>query len=144
MVDPPGTEPEPAGLALAGLPSPELLRAGVGLLLGALASTFGAFMLGEYQFEGRMPPFAGLLFGLVVGEVVVEAGRRRTAGVAVGTGLVAAAGLVWAGWISGGEGLEPIPGGAWLAAGVALLTAAARTYDRHARRPAADAQPGPS
>ena len=52
---------------------------------------------------------AGALFGLVVAEIVVEVGRRRTVGVAVVAGLEAAGGLVWAGWISAGEGLEPIP-----------------------------------
>lgn len=129
-----------------GLPSPAILRAGVGLLLGAIASILGAFILGEYQFEGYVPVTAGVLFGLVVAEIVLEVGRRRTLPVGLGAGLEAAGGLVWAGWISGGEGLEPIPGGAWLAAGLAAVTAVVRTYDRRGRAPAAteDQPAGPS
>lgn len=143
------TPPPPAGgLGWTGLPSPELLRAGIALLLGALASVLGAFILGEYQFEGSLPIGAGLLFGLVVGEVVVELGRRRTLPVAVVAGAETAAGLLWAGWISAGEGLEPISGGAWVAAGVGFVAAVARVADlRRLRRssgaPAAGTVAGP-
>jgi hypothetical protein len=136
--------PEQDDLAWGGLPSPAILRAGVGLLLGAVASILGAFILGEYQFEGYVPLTAGVLFGLVVAEIVIEVGRRRTALVGALTGLEAAGGLVWAGWISGGEGLGPIPGGAWLAAGLALVTGVVRTYDRRRRPTGADQPAGPS
>lgn len=123
-----------------GLPSPALLRAGIGLVAGALLAVLGAFVLGEYQFEGYLPATAGALFGVVVAEVVLEVGRRRTIAVGAAAGLEAAAGLVWAGWISAGEGLAPIPGGAWLAAGIAVLTAVAWTA--LGRRPGRPAQPG--
>lgn len=123
----PAAEPPRSGIDWSGLPSPDLLRAGIALLLGALAATFGAFLLGEYQFDGTLPIVAGALFGLVVSELVVEVGRRRTVAVAVATGLESAGGLLWAGWISAGEGLEPISGGAWLAAGIALVVATVRT-----------------
>ena len=59
----------------------------------------------------------GVLFGLVVGEVVVEVGPAPD-----GAGRLPCAGLrAPAGWCGragspAGEGLEPIPGGAWLAA----------------------------
>jgi hypothetical protein len=138
--------PEQDHLTWGGLPSPAILRAGIGLLLGAVASILGAFILGEYQFEGYVPVVGGLLFGLVVAEIVVEVGRRRTLVVGALAGLEAAGGLVWAGWISGGEGLGPIPSGAWLAAGLAVVAAVARTWDRRRSTPAATAdQPaGPS
>jgi hypothetical protein len=116
-----------------GLPSPERLRAGAGLLLGAVVATFGAFVLGEYEFEGWLPIGAGLLFGAVVAEIVVEVGRRRTLPVAVATAVIVAGGLLWAGWISAGEGLEPIPGGAKLAAAVGSVIAGARTFDWRGR-----------
>ena len=126
--------PERTRLEWGGLPSPALLRAGIGLLLGALVATFGAFVLGEYQFDGWLPVVAGGLFGVVVAEVVVEVGRRRTVPVGLGAGLEAAGGLLWAGWISAGEGLEPMPAGAWLAAGIGLLAAVARVVPWRARR----------
>lgn len=133
-------------LEWGGLPAPAVLRAGIGLLLGAIASILGAFILGEYQFEGYVPITAGVLFGLVVAEIVVEVGRRRTLVVGALAGLEAAGGLVWAGWISGGEGLGPIPGGAWLAAGLAVVAAVLRTHDRRrsARVAASDQPAGPS
>jgi hypothetical protein len=137
--------PEQDRLTWGGLPSPAILRAGIGLLLGAVASILGAFILGEYQFEGYVPLVSGLLFGLVVAEIVIEVGRRRTLVVGALAGLEAAGGLVWAGWISGGEGLGPVPGGAWLAAGLALVAAVVRTYQRPpAPAPAPDQPAGPS
>lgn len=110
----------------SGLPSPALVRATVGLLVAALAAVLGAFILGEYEFEGWLPIGAGALFGLVVGEVAVEIGRRRTAPVALWCAAIAAGGLLWAGWISAGEGLAPIAGGAWLAAAVGAVVAGVR------------------
>ena len=127
-------------LEWGGLPSPALLRAGIGLVAGALASVLGAFVLGEYQFEGYLPPTAGALFGVVVAELVLEVGRRRSVVVGAAAGLEAAAGLVWAGWISAGEGLAPVPGGAWLAAAIAVVAAVAWTA--LGRRPRRADQPG--
>lgn len=129
-------EPPRPGVEWGGLPSPELLRAGVALLLGALASVLGAFMLGEYQFDGTMPFVAGALWGLVVAELVVEVGRRRSRPIGLITGLECAGGLLWAGWISAGEGLEPISGGAWLAAGIAVVVAYVRIAGLRLRRTA--------
>jgi peptidoglycan/LPS O-acetylase OafA/YrhL len=110
-----------------GLPAPGLVRAAAGLLAAAFVAALGALILGEYEFEGTLPLVAGLLFGLVIAEVAIEVGRRRTWAVGVTAGLLAATGLAWAGWISSGEGLNPMPGGAWLAAGLAFLVAVGRT-----------------
>ncbi len=134
MSEPGPQADERAGIAWGGLPSAEVVRAGLGLLLGALVAVLGAFILGEYQFEGLLPFGAGALFGLVVAEVVVEVGRRRTVPVGVGAGLFAAGGLVWAGWISSGSGLSPIPSGAWLAAGVGFVAAVLRIVPLRRRR----------
>jgi hypothetical protein len=129
VTEPGGRPDERPGIEWGGLPSPELLRVGVALVLGALVAVIGALILGEYQFEGLLPFGAGALFGLVVAEVVVEVGRRRTVLVAIVAGLSAGVGLVWAGWISAGSGLSPIPSGAWLAAGVGFAAAVLRTID---------------
>jgi len=112
-----------------GLPSQALVRAGAALLLAALAATLGAFLLGEYQFDGLLPLGAGVLFGAVIAEIVVEVGRRRTLPVAALAGVITAGGLLWAGWISAGEGLNPIAGGAKLAAAIGFVTAASRALD---------------
>jgi hypothetical protein len=118
---------EPGGsIDWLGLPSPAAIRAACGLLAAAGVALIGAFVLGEYEFEGAMPIGAGLLFGIVVGEVAVEIGRRRTVPFALACAGLAAGGLLWAGWIAAGEGLAPIPGGAWLAAGVGAGAAALR------------------
>jgi hypothetical protein len=109
-----------------GLPSPELVRATVGLLLAAALSVLGAFILGEYEFKGFLPIGAGILFGLVVGEVAVEVGRRRTVPVAVCCAALTSAGLLCAGWINAGQGLSPISRGAWLAAAVGAAAGALR------------------
>jgi hypothetical protein len=77
---------------------------------------------------------AGLLLGAVVAEVVDEVGRRRTVPVAVATAVSVAGGLLWARWISAGEGPEPIPGGAELAATAGSVIAGARTFDWRRRR----------
>ena len=129
MTETGGRPDERPGIEWGGLPSPELLRAGVGLALGVLVAVFGALILGEYQFEGLLPLGAGALFGLVVAEVVVEVGRRRSVPIGIAAGLATVGGLLWAGWISAGSGLGPIPGGAWVAAAVGFLAAVLRTTD---------------
>lgn len=123
------------GVQWSGLPSAELVRATVGLVLAAVVAVVGAFILGEYQFDGWLPVGAGALFGLVVAEVAVEVGRRRTVPVGLTCGALAAAGLLLAGWISAGEGLEPIPGGAWLAALVGAAVAVLRVVGMGRSRP---------
>lgn len=102
------------------------LRAGLGLLCGAAVAALGALILGEYEFQGTLPFVAGPLFGLVVGEVVVGVGRARWLWLALLTGLLAAGGIAWAGWIDSSEGIEPVKGLVWVAAGLAMVAAALR------------------
>jgi len=98
-------------------------------------AALGALILGEYEFSGALPFVAGVLFGLVVGEVVVTVGRRRTWPSAAVTAAVAFGGIAWAGWIDSSEGLEPVKGLVWVAATLAALAALARVAPpRRARR----------
>src|SRR3954451_12923273 len=90
-------------------------RVVVALLVGALVSVVGALILGEYEFQGATPYVAGVLFGLVVSEFVVEIGKLRHPVVGVLTGLMVAGALGWAAWISSGHGLRPFPASAWAA-----------------------------
>ncbi|MDP1819411.1 MAG: hypothetical protein Q8K58_05880 [Acidimicrobiales bacterium] len=108
------------------------LRPILGLLLGLLVAAFGALILGEYEFSGLLPWFAGLLFGLAVGEVVVSVGRSRALAVASVASLTAFAGIAWAGWIDSNEGVEPVKSLVWVAAALGAMAAFLRVADlRH-------------
>lgn len=94
----------------------------------------GALILGEYEFSGVTPIFAGVLFGLVISEMVLEIGRKRHLVLGlVMAGMVAGA-LAWAGYVSSGEGLRPFPNGAWVAMAFGAVTAGARTGRWRSRR----------
>ena len=100
-------------------------RIGAGVVVVAVA-TLGALILGEYEFSGVMPYAAGVLFGLVLGEIAVAVAGGRSGAVGVVTGAAGAAGLVWAAWISSGEGLRPFPAVAWVAAAIAFAAGGSR------------------
>ncbi len=102
-------------------------RALLGLLCAAAAAVLGALMLGEYEFTGSLPFAVGPMFGLVIGELVVAVGGDRSRSVALAAAVVAFGGIAWAGWIDSTQGLEPVKGLAWLAAGLAATTAWFRT-----------------
>ncbi len=87
----------------------------------ALTAVLGALILGEYEFTGTLPYVAGPLFGLVLGEVVVGVGRTHTVVAAAITSALGFAAMVWAGWISSGEGLNPIATLVWVAAALAAI-----------------------
>lgn len=128
------TSPD-GGSAWTQLPSPDVVRTAAALLLAAIVAVLGAFILGEYQFEGMLPAGAGLLFGLIVGELVVEVGKRRTIPVAVAAAVLVAGGLLWAGWIASGKGLEPLRNGVWVAVAIGVTATALRVHGL--RRPGA-------
>jgi hypothetical protein len=112
-----------------------VLRAVLGLVCGAAAAALGALILGEYEFTGSLPYVAGPLFGLVIGEVVVSVGRDRSWPVALATAALAFGGVAWAGWIDSSEGVEPVKGLVWVAAGAAAVVALLRTGQlRRSRR----------
>jgi hypothetical protein len=124
------------------MPAPETaatpVRVAGAIVVAAFASALGGVVLGEYQFEGLMPYGAGLLFGLVVGELVVTVGHSRTLPLAVVSAALVAAGLGWAAWISSGEGLRPFPTLGWVAMGIGALATAGRVGEwRRRRAPAA-------
>lgn len=96
-------------------------------MAGAAAAALGALILGEYEFTGSLPWVAGPLFGLVVGEVVVGAGRSRHLLVAAAAAAVSFGGIAWAGWIDSSQGLEPVKSAVWVSAALAAVCALART-----------------
>jgi hypothetical protein len=111
-------------------------RAVLALVLGAAVAALGALILGEYEFQGTLPWIAGLLFGLVVGEVVVSVGRSRHVAVAAVVALLSFAGIAWAGWIDSTQGVEPVKRVVWLSAALAALTGFVRVAGPPRRKPA--------
>ncbi|MEY2458487.1 MAG: hypothetical protein QOG30_317 [Acidimicrobiaceae bacterium] len=104
-----------------------------------MACAVGALILGEYEFSGATPIGAGVLFGLVISEIVIEVGATRAPIIGVLSGAMVAGALAWAAWVSSGEGLRPFPTGAWIA--MALGAAAAGVRTGGWRRPAQDVTP---
>lgn len=117
------------------------MRRVLALLAGAATAAAGAVILGEYEFTGLTPVVAGVLFGVIVAEVVTAAGRRRDVVTALACGVLAAAGMVWAAWISSGHDWSYVPGVAWVGAAVAV--AAAPLWIRNPGRRAAGTRRGP-
>lgn len=103
------------------------------VLAGAAVAAFGALIAGEYEFRGLVPIIVGLVLGLLVSEAVALGGQWRGWGPAGLAAALAAAGVLWGGWIDSGEGIEPYPALAWVGATVALVTALVRVRPRPAR-----------
>lgn len=104
------------------------MRLLVALAVGGAVTAVGAVILGEYELDGLTPVIAGVLFGLVVAEIVSVVARRRDIVVGAASAALSAAGLVWAAWISSGEDWSFVPDMAWV--GVALAAAAALLWLR--------------
>lgn len=117
------------------------MRRILALAAGAAAAGAGAVILGEYEFSGLTPVVAGILFGVIVAEVVAVAGKRHDTVTMGATAAFAAAGMMWAAWISSGEDWGYVPGGAWV--GAALAAAAAGLWIRSPARRAAGSRRSP-
>jgi hypothetical protein len=98
-------------------------RVALAVVVAALACALGALILGEYEFSGATPVGAGVLFGLVVSEIVIEIAGVRSRVLGVVTAAFVAGGLGWAGYVSSGEGLRPFPTGAWVAMALGAVAA---------------------
>lgn len=96
------------------------------VVVAGLAAAFAALLLGEYPFSGATPWVAGLLFGYVVAEIVVTVSRQRGVTLGAVSALLAAAALIWAAWISAGDGKQPYPVMAWAAVAIAVAAAVLR------------------
>jgi hypothetical protein len=100
-----------------GPPSP--VRRVSALAATAMTAAIGALIVGEYELVGFTPYVAGMLFGLGVAEVELTVGRDARVPAAVAAAMLAAAGWVWAAWISSGQGVAPFPIGGWIGAVIA-------------------------
>lgn len=99
-----------------------------------------AVILGEYELTGATPWLSGVVVGFLIGEVMLAVARRRSLLLAVVAAGVAAGSLLWAGWISSGEGVAPYPAMAWVAAALAAAVAGWRSRPRLRVNRAADAE----
>jgi hypothetical protein len=97
---------------------------------GAATAALGALIVGEYPFRGWMPFVAGVLFGLVVAEVMVTVAMGATAVLGVAAAALAAAGLAYAARIDSGYGLHRIGAQAWAGVVIAAVVAGARAGRR--------------
>jgi hypothetical protein len=119
------------------------MRQLLALAAGAGVAALGGLILGEYPFTGVTPYVAGLLFGLVVAEVVVTISQRHSLLVGIASSVCTVAGLGWAVWISSGRGIAPIPGGAWVGIAIGGVVALLRGAVRRAGRPTERNQTSP-
>lgn len=123
--------------------APSSGRLAIGAVVGAVAAALGGWILGEYPFTGLTPFIAGVLFGLVVAEVIVSVSRRHDAVTAAVAALWALGGLGLSVWISTGEGLDPIPIGGWTAMAIGAVVALWRGGFRPIGRRAPSSPPPP-
>jgi hypothetical protein len=93
----------------------------VALIVAAAAAAFGALVLGEYELVGLTPYVSGVLYGLAVAEVALTIGRDGGRLPAALCGVLTAGGMAWGAWISSGQGVAPVPLGAWVGAALGGL-----------------------
>jgi hypothetical protein len=101
-----------------------VLRLALALLAGAAVASLGAVILGEYPFTGVAPLAAGVLLGVLVGEVLVALRRARGALVGAVAAVYTGAAMVWAGWISTGHDLGRMASVGWVAVALGAVAGA--------------------
>jgi hypothetical protein len=101
------------------------VRRALAPVAGAATAALGALILGEYDFSGMTPYLAGVLFGLIVAEVVLTVAAHGSRMLAAVAGAESGLGLAWAAWISSGRGRAAIPSAAWIAVALGVLIAGA-------------------
>lgn len=105
---------------------PTPVRLITGILFGAGVAALGGWILGEYPFTGFTPYIAGVLFALVVTEVMLSISHRHDRVIAIAGAICTVGGLGLAVRISTGNGIDPIPIGGWVALGVGAVVALLR------------------
>lgn len=102
------------------------MRTVLAVVVGVVVTMAIALILGEYPFTGLTPYLAAVAAPAVVATATIWTGEGNTARWWALTGLLSAAGIGWALWISTGRGVDPTPVGGWLAIGIALAWPLAR------------------
>jgi hypothetical protein len=102
------------------------MRHAFALLTGAAVAALGGLIVGEYPFRGSTPFVAGVLFGLVVAEVVVSVAGRQSVWFGVASAVFAGGGLAYAVWDDAGYGVRPISVLAWTGVVIGVVVAGLR------------------
>ena len=102
------------------------MRRTLALVAAAAAAAFAALILGEYQLTLLTSIAAGVVVGFLVAETFLLAAEWRGIVPAVIAGVLAAGSILWAAWISSGNGLAPMRATAWVGVVLALLVGAGR------------------
>lgn len=111
-----------------------MVRESLALLAGAAVAVVAALVLGEYGFDGWAVVGSGLLTGLFVGEAILGVARAGSRGLSAGAAVLAAGGLLVAGWISTGHQLGEVAWKGWAAVGLAAVAGAIRVRPTAAAR----------
>ena len=117
------------------------MRQAVAVLVGAGVAALAALILGEYELKGVMALVAGVLFGIVIAEVMVAIDKHPSALVAILSGVYAAIAMAWSGWIAAGRTWHFFGRGRWLALGISFV--AAPLWIRSSGRRVPDTEPSP-
>lgn len=112
------------------------MRTPLAVLGAAALAALGGAILGEYTLSAVEAVLGGILYGVVVGELVVVVERRPARfGVAAAT-VFPPIGWIWSLWISTGHHLHYASVAQWVGAGAAAVgglvwtSTAGRTIDR--------------
>ena len=96
------------------------------MAVAAAVAALAALILGEYELSVVTGAVAGVLVGLAVAETAAAVGRPFPPTLAPVVAALAAAAMVWAGWITVRHRDESIPSEAWVGAAAAAVTAVLR------------------
>ena len=110
------------------------MRQVLAVATGAFIATLGGLVLGEYELSfdrfprpgAWMPVVAGVLFGVAMVEAMVWAAGEEPPWLVALSAVLAAGGLIWAGWIFVRHRGEFVPAGFWVAAAVAAAASGLR------------------
>lgn len=102
------------------------MRTILALVIGGVLAVVMGLVLGEYPFVGFTPYLIAALVPAIMAATVVGVGQRHLVWLWAASGVLSAACIGWALWISTGQGLDPVPGGGWAAIALALAWPVAR------------------
>lgn len=117
------------------------MRTPLAVLGSALLAALGGAILGEYTLNGALALIGGLLYGLVVAEVVVAVERRPSPIGSAAATVFPPIGWLWSLWISNGHHIHYASGLQWASAlvsavaGLVWTVTGRRVVDRAGARP---------